>query len=259
MVIRLVVIAPESKKGSFAVRLPIMVGRSEEAKFRIQQDRVSRKHCEFFATDGTVRLRDLGSTNGTFLENEQLPANIPTPVPSGGTVRIGSLVFRVEYESPADMNTTAVVSPADQRSASAPSTIAAPLAAPAEDESIAAINVETTSAAPMLDDAAFEPFADDAADDDGEAAAVDADGEPAAEEQQLEQAAEEDDPAFGVDGSAADATDEAPAEGFAFLDGAEPAPTADAAGPVDWLPPGDDAEPAPPDDDKLGDFLKGLQ
>ena len=103
MNVRFVVIAPESKKGTFTVRLPIVVGRSEEAKFRIQQDRVSRKHCEFFDQEGVVYLRDLGSTNGTFLDDEQVPTSGKTPVTSGGVVRVGGLEFRVEYNMPVGM------------------------------------------------------------------------------------------------------------------------------------------------------------
>jgi predicted component of type VI protein secretion system len=103
-----VVIDPKSKEGSFTVRLPVVVGRSEEAKFRIQQDRVSRKHCEFFATDGEVFIRDLGSTNGTFLEDEQVETSVKTPVASGAIVRVGSLTFRVEYAAAPGTRTAAV-------------------------------------------------------------------------------------------------------------------------------------------------------
>ena len=108
MNIQFVVIAPKSKAGTFTVRLPIVVGRSEEAKFRIQQDRVSRKHCEFFGTDGQVFVRDLGSTNGTFLDDEQIPTSCKTPVSSGAIVRVGSLAFRVEYATESGMGATKV-------------------------------------------------------------------------------------------------------------------------------------------------------
>jgi len=108
MNVRFVVIAPESKKGTFTVKLPIVVGRSEEAKFRIQQDRVSRKHCEFFDQEGVVYLRDLGSTNGTFLGDEQVPASVKTQITSGAVVRVGGLAFRVEYDMPSGMETTPV-------------------------------------------------------------------------------------------------------------------------------------------------------
>jgi len=98
--VRFVVTKPASKQKTFSVRLPIVVGRSEEAKFRVQQDRVSRKHCEFFAQDGGVYLRDLGSTNGTFLNGELIETSAKVPLEPGALVRVGSLEFRVEFAAP---------------------------------------------------------------------------------------------------------------------------------------------------------------
>jgi len=121
MNIRFVVVSPASQKRAVPVRLPILVGRSEEARFRIQQDSVSRRHCEFFTTDDAVFVRDLGSTNGTFLDDEEIPASTATAVPSGTVVRVGGVAFRVEYES-------AVSPPADQ-----PGDDTVPLPAPAAD------------------------------------------------------------------------------------------------------------------------------
>jgi pSer/pThr/pTyr-binding forkhead associated (FHA) protein len=98
MIVRFVVVEPESKKGCHTVRLPLVVGRSREAKFRIQQERVSRRHCQFTAEDGVVFVRDLGSTNGTHLEGTVVPADHPLRVPPGGLVRVGSIGFLVEYD-----------------------------------------------------------------------------------------------------------------------------------------------------------------
>ena len=99
MEIRFVVLAPASQKRSVPVRLPILVGRSDEAKFRVQQDSVSRRHCEFFLKDDAVYVRDLGSTNGTLLDDEEIAASVATIVPPGTVVRVGGVAFRVDYES----------------------------------------------------------------------------------------------------------------------------------------------------------------
>jgi pSer/pThr/pTyr-binding forkhead associated (FHA) protein len=101
MDVRFVVITPASQKRVVAVRLPILVGRADEARFRIQQDSVSRRHCEFLVKDDVVFVRDLGSTNGTLLDDEEIPASVATRVPPGAIVRIGGIAFRVEYESAA--------------------------------------------------------------------------------------------------------------------------------------------------------------
>jgi pSer/pThr/pTyr-binding forkhead associated (FHA) protein len=97
MIVRVRIVAPKSKRGSFTVRLPLLVGRGAEAKFRIQHDQVSRRHCEFFAGDAAVYVRDLGSTNGTFLAGEQIPTSVRTLVPCGAMVRVGKVAFVVEY------------------------------------------------------------------------------------------------------------------------------------------------------------------
>jgi len=97
--VRFVVTKPAAKAKAFPVRLPTLVGRSEEAKFRIQQDRVSRKHCEFFEQAGRVYLRDLGSTNGTLLDGELVETSVKIPLESGAVVQVGSLEFRVEFDT----------------------------------------------------------------------------------------------------------------------------------------------------------------
>ena len=98
MLVRFVVVEPVSKRGSHAVRLPLLVGRSREAKFRIQQERVSRRHCELTVDDGVVFVRDLGSTNGTHLEGTAVSSDHPTRVPPGALLRVGSIGFLVDYD-----------------------------------------------------------------------------------------------------------------------------------------------------------------
>ena len=111
MVVRFHVVAPVEKKRTFTVRLPILLGRGEEAKFRIQHDLVSRKHCELFELQGWVHVRDLGSTNGTFLNDEQVPVSTKTVVPPGGIVRVGGLSFAVDYSPPVAVDATTAFEP----------------------------------------------------------------------------------------------------------------------------------------------------
>jgi predicted component of type VI protein secretion system len=109
MIVRFHVLSPPSKQRSFAARLPLLLGRGEEANFRIQHDLVSRRHCELFARDGRVFIHDLGSTNGTFLDDEPVPVSTKTAVPPGAVVRVGGLSFRVDY---VDHRSAEVVPPA---------------------------------------------------------------------------------------------------------------------------------------------------
>ena len=56
----------ELKRGrGFTEGYPYTIGR--EGKIRIDEPSLSRGHAEIRFIDGKLRLRDLGSTNGTFL------------------------------------------------------------------------------------------------------------------------------------------------------------------------------------------------
>jgi EAL domain-containing protein (putative c-di-GMP-specific phosphodiesterase class I) len=51
---------------------PFSVGRSESCDLRIDSDRVSREHAIIVEEGGRFRVRDPGSTNGTFLNGRQI-------------------------------------------------------------------------------------------------------------------------------------------------------------------------------------------
>jgi pSer/pThr/pTyr-binding forkhead associated (FHA) protein len=71
----------------------LVVGR--EGHVRVPDEFLSRRHFEVGPDpDGTVRVRDLGSRNGTFLNT--LPAH-NTKVQSGDEIRAGINRFRIDY------------------------------------------------------------------------------------------------------------------------------------------------------------------
>jgi predicted component of type VI protein secretion system len=246
MNVRFVVIAPESKKGTFSIRLPIVVGRSEEVKFRIQQDRVSRKHCEFFGQDGVVFLRDLGSTNGTFLDDEQVPASGKTPIDSGAVVRVGGLAFRVEYDMPAGMQTTAVGEP---KAKTSDDTIGLTQGGDSEPLHVEhATDTYAAAAATDGEDAGEAMFQEEVAE------------EPASEEAAAEQPPAEEAvaPAEPTPGESSSEHPKKQGKGFDFLSAGTPSEESAADAPQ-WPAGSDDAAEAPADDEKLGDFFKGLK
>jgi pSer/pThr/pTyr-binding forkhead associated (FHA) protein len=154
MDVRFVIVSPARQQRAISVRLPILVGRGEEAKVRIQQDTVSRRHCEFFAAEDEVFVRDLGSTNGTWLDDEPIPTNAATAVPAGAVVRVGTVAFRVEYAS-----TAAAARPEPQ---AGNDTVPLPEDAPAEAGDDALEEAEVEDAAPDWPTAeAAPPAADD--------------------------------------------------------------------------------------------------
>jgi EAL domain-containing protein (putative c-di-GMP-specific phosphodiesterase class I) len=53
-------------------RLPFTFGRNESCDYQILSSRVSREHAEFVREGGALRIRDLKSTNGTFVNGQRI-------------------------------------------------------------------------------------------------------------------------------------------------------------------------------------------
>src|SRR5690606_17222944 len=70
-----------------------LIGREEDCHLRPGNDLVSRHHCVFKTDEYTVRVRDLGSTNGTFVNGERLRGEVM--LNTGDNVRVGTLEFEV--------------------------------------------------------------------------------------------------------------------------------------------------------------------
>ncbi len=88
-------IAAGNKQGN-SISLPqgkFLVGREEDCHLRPNSDLVSRHHCVFTVDDFSLRLRDLGSTNGTFVNGQRLVGAVN--LKQGDRVLIGKLDFEV--------------------------------------------------------------------------------------------------------------------------------------------------------------------
>jgi adenylate cyclase len=83
----------------------VVVGRSVACDLSIQDPTVSRQHAEVeIATGGAgVRVRDLASTNGTFLNGDRIWDAV---APSGSRIAFGKVPFEVREEEP-----TAILTP----------------------------------------------------------------------------------------------------------------------------------------------------
>lgn len=78
-----------------------IVGRSRECGLQIASGTVSRKHCEIRIKGSSVSVLDLGSSNGTFIDAERLPAGEERVLPSGCRLNVGGVRFVVLYGEPA--------------------------------------------------------------------------------------------------------------------------------------------------------------
>jgi two-component system cell cycle response regulator len=70
------------------------LGRATESTFQLSEISISRRHATIDAdAQGVVRLTDLGSTNGTFLNGRRLRPHEPFRLKDGDRVQLGSSVI----------------------------------------------------------------------------------------------------------------------------------------------------------------------
>ncbi|WP_062070586.1 FHA domain-containing protein FhaB/FipA [Demequina sediminicola] len=72
---------------------PILIGRSPTCTLVIDDDYCSAKHCRIFPENDEWRIEDLGSTNGTFLDNQRV--SDPMPFKRGDSVRLGATALEL--------------------------------------------------------------------------------------------------------------------------------------------------------------------
>jgi pSer/pThr/pTyr-binding forkhead associated (FHA) protein len=68
-----------------------VMGRGDQAEIRLDDPFASSRHAKLTRQGGIVVIEDLGSTNGTYL-NEEILAG-PQPLHAGDRVRIGDSEF----------------------------------------------------------------------------------------------------------------------------------------------------------------------
>ena len=94
MQVTLKVIGGKNDGRQIKIAVPrFIIGRGETAHLRPSSDLVSREHCEIVVGDGVVRISDLKSRNGTYVNGLKLDG--PHDASSGDSLRVGRLQFEV--------------------------------------------------------------------------------------------------------------------------------------------------------------------
>lgn len=70
------------------------MGRQQGCQVRINSSQVSRKHCELFEKLGHLLVKDLGSSNGTFVNGKKI--NQQQVLEIGDELWVGPIRFRIE-------------------------------------------------------------------------------------------------------------------------------------------------------------------
>ncbi len=87
----------QGRSASKAVRLgdgPATMGREAGCQVRINSSLVSRKHCQVYEKKGHLLVKDLGSSNGTYVNGKRVSEQQVLEV--GDELTIGPIRFRVE-------------------------------------------------------------------------------------------------------------------------------------------------------------------
>ena len=74
----------------------IVLGRGDRAEIRLEDPFASARHARVYEQGNIVVIEDLGSTNGTYLNEELLET--PRPLHPGDRVRIGDSEFGFEVD-----------------------------------------------------------------------------------------------------------------------------------------------------------------
>lgn len=131
------------------------IGRVEDNAFQIAEPSVSSRHCEILLQGGEVLVKDLGSTNGTFINNEKITEGILKP---GQTLRLGNIELKLDAPGAPGAPSAPPSSPASGTAPTAPATPPPPKKEPAKAAS-GGVRLDDLEGAGRTVTATFDPKA----------------------------------------------------------------------------------------------------
>lgn len=138
--VKLVLVMPGGRKRKFAVKKDkLIIGRGEDCSLQIPAATVSRHHCELTLNDDQLAVRDLKSSNGTYVNRDRIADQ--TPLNAGDTLSVGPVVFTVVING----------KPTEISGKRRPSPKPKPAAAPANDDS-GSVDLNTLEAVDDLEE-----------------------------------------------------------------------------------------------------------
>ena len=94
MDVKLIVAAGKNVGQEVPVKGPrFFIGRTEDCHLRPRSDLISRHHCVILAEEGFLAVRDFGSKNGTYINDQRVTGE--TELKNGDHLRIGAMEFEL--------------------------------------------------------------------------------------------------------------------------------------------------------------------
>lgn len=96
MDVKLVMFKGNGQQKDFPVVNPVtVIGRGEECDLRVPLLSVSRRQCEIHLSGQQLKVKDLASSNGTYLNNKRVNEAV---IKAGDRLVIGPVVFTVQVD-----------------------------------------------------------------------------------------------------------------------------------------------------------------
>jgi len=80
--------------GTHRLSAPVQIGRSESCGIRLEDGYVSQVHAKLYGVNGAWYVEDLGSTNGTYVNDSRIAT--PIEVHSGDRIRVGRTTLELK-------------------------------------------------------------------------------------------------------------------------------------------------------------------
>jgi pSer/pThr/pTyr-binding forkhead associated (FHA) protein len=120
-----------------------IIGRDPQCNLRPASAMISKRHCAVLVKGTQVSVRDFDSTNGTFVNDEQIKGEVP--LKNGDLLKVGPLSFKVVIEGAAVAPSKPTPPPKPKGAESADDDAAAALLS--VDEGTGEVRVSTTDTA----------------------------------------------------------------------------------------------------------------
>ena len=92
----LIILYPQTQFKQIALEKgTVVLGRGADADIRLDDELVSRKHCSLTFDGKNVTVQDLGSTNGTFVDGNQVTKMV---LDSDNRLQLGKHVLKIDFK-----------------------------------------------------------------------------------------------------------------------------------------------------------------